>query len=116
MMIIGAALSKVDKLVFAPRFLGLTFLGKQMVWPIIAFLFMTLDTYALHMFPLEAYKVLFILAIAPPAANIAAFAIEMDLNPEKAASTILILTLTSLIYVPAMLVLFNMIVPALIGS
>ena len=48
---------------------------------------------------------LLIMSIVPPAANIAAFAATLDLNPEKAATTVLLGTIFALFYIPAVLVL-----------
>lgn len=105
MMIIGAALSRIDKLVIAPRFLLLTFIGQFVLWPAVSLALIGLDHFYLHIFDPQIYKLFFILAIMPPAANIAAFAIKLDLNPEKAASTVLLGTLFGLFYIPAVLVL-----------
>ena len=106
MMIIGAALSKVEKLVIGPRFLSLTFIGQFILWPLVGGAWIGLDKYVLHFFDPQVYKLIFLLSIVPPAANIAAFAVQLDLNPEKAATTILLGTLFALVYIPAMLVLF----------
>lgn len=105
MMIVGCSLSKVSKLVIAPRFLALSFLGQFVLWPIMAFALIAFDLNVLHWFQPEVHKMLMIMAIVPPAANIAAFAAKLDLNPEKAATTVLIGTIFALFYIPAVLVL-----------
>lgn len=107
MMIIGCALSRVKKLVIAPRFLSLTFLGKFVIFPCAALALILFDQSVTQYFTAEVYKLIYILAIVPTAANIAAFAVEMDLRPEKAASTILIGTLVALIYIPLALIFFD---------
>jgi predicted permease len=48
------------------------------------------------------------LSIVPTAANVAAFASQLDLVPEKAATTVLIGTVIALFYIPAMLILMGM--------
>lgn len=105
MMVIGAALSKVKKLVIAPRFLAFAFIGKFMVWPLTTWLIILADQNYWHLFNHEVYQLLFIMAIVPQGANIVAFATQMDLKPEKAASTILIGTIFALFYIPMMLAL-----------
>lgn len=107
MMIIGVALSRETKLVISPRFIGLAFFGKFVVFPIVTVALIMLDQYTLQIFSNEIYKMLYIMAIVPIAANVSAYAIEMNLNPEKAASTILLSTLFALFYVPFMLALFE---------
>lgn len=107
MMIIGAALSRVEKLVIAPRFISLAFLGKFIVFPAIALAMIALDKFVLGFYGTEIHKMFLVLSIVPPAANIAAFAVEMNLNPEKAATTILLGTILALFTIPVMLILFD---------
>ena len=104
MMIIGAALSCVKRLIFPPRFLSLAFFGKFILWPILIYGFITLDRMVLKMFTPDVYKLGLIIAIVPPAANITAFAAQMNMKPEKAAMTVLIGTILALFYIPAVLV------------
>ena len=47
MMIVGAALAKMDKFVFGPRFTAMSFAGKMLVWPGLCYLFVMLDQYVL---------------------------------------------------------------------
>lgn len=102
MMIIGAALAKTDRLVFGPRFVGLVFAAKFVLWPLIAAGLVALDAHVTHLFPGEVHRLLLVLSILPPAANIAAFAAQLDLRPEKAATTVLAGTVFALFYIPAM--------------
>ncbi len=105
MMVIGAALSKLTKLVIAPRFLAFTFIGKFIVWPLLAWILILVDQNYLHLYSREVHQLLFIMAIVPQGANIAGFATQMNLKPEKAASTILLGTVFALFYIPMMLAL-----------
>ncbi|MCK5285063.1 MAG: AEC family transporter [Alphaproteobacteria bacterium] len=107
-MIIGVALSPVKRLVVAPRFLFLTFVAQFIMWPFLAWGLIMLDQLVLKVFDPEVHKLFFIMSIVPPAANIAAFSVQLDLKPEKAATTILIGTVFALFYIPAMLVLSGM--------
>jgi predicted permease len=103
MMIIGAALSKVSKFVIGPRFLTLALLGKFMFWPGLVCGWIVLDKLVLHMFAPEIYSLMLVMSIVPPAANIAAYAAQLDLVPEKAATTILLGTFFALFYIPLIL-------------
>lgn len=105
MMIIGVSLSRVEKLVMSVKFLFIVFFAQFFVWPILAWCMIVFDQNVTQWFTSEIYKMIMIMAIVPPAANIAAFAAKLDLNPEKAATTVLIGTLFALFYIPAVLVL-----------
>lgn len=107
MMIVGAALAGVKKLVFGPRFLAQVIFWKFMVWPALAYGFVSLDNLYTHWFTPDIHNLLLVMSIVPPAANIAAFAAQMNLEPEKAATTILINTILALFYIPFMIWLFG---------
>ncbi|MGQ0526510.1 MAG: AEC family transporter [Alphaproteobacteria bacterium] len=103
MMIIGAALSKVEKIVIGPRLAGLAFAGKFLAWPLLVSGAVALDWYFLHWLDSSIYKLMLVYSIVPPAANIAAFAAQMNLVPEKAATTVLLGTVFALFYIPLVL-------------
>lgn len=108
MMIIGVSLSKAKKLIIAPRFISLVFAGKFIVWPLAAFAVVWLDERVFGLFGNEIHNLLMIMAIVPPAANVAAFAAQLDMRPEKAATTILLGTVFALFYIPLMVMLLGM--------
>ncbi len=103
MMIIGAALGGMEKFVFGPRLVALVFAGKFVIFPLLSLLFIALDKTVMHWFSPEIYNLLVIVAIVPPAANIAAYATQMNIEPEKAATTILIGTIFALFYIPCVI-------------
>ncbi len=103
MMIVGAALANIDKFVFGKRFIALVFAGKFIIFPALVFGFILLDQHVFKWLSADLYNLLMMMAIVPPAANIATFAIQMNLEPEKAATTILIGTIFALFYIPAMI-------------
>lgn len=100
MMIIGGALAGLEKFVFGPRLLGLVFLGKFILTPILSLIFIGFDKAVTQWYGPDIYNLLIIVAIVPPAANIAAYATQMNIEPEKAATTILIGTVFALFYIP----------------
>lgn len=108
MMIIGVSLSRAKKLIIAPRFISLVFLGKFVVWPLAALLLVWLDRSFLKLFENDIHNLLLVMAIVPPAANVAAFAAQLDMRPEKAATTILIGTVFALFYIPVFIALLGM--------
>ena len=103
MMIIGVSLGRIDSIKIGWRFLSVAFAVKFVIWPIIAFALIMLDRMVLHWYDTPIHQILFIIAIVPQAANTSAFAAQLDLNPEKAASTILIGTIFALFYIPLIL-------------
>ncbi|MGH1375402.1 MAG: AEC family transporter [Alphaproteobacteria bacterium] len=103
MMIVGAALSTLDKFVFGPRFISLVFAGKFIAWIALAFGFVLLDRHIFNWFTTDIHNLVMVMALVPPAANIATFATQMNLQPEKAATTILVGTIFALFYIPAMI-------------
>ncbi|MCB1841106.1 MAG: AEC family transporter, partial [Alphaproteobacteria bacterium] len=103
MMIVGAALANINKLVFGPRFMALVFLGKFVAWPALIYAFIAFDNAVLGWYPQDIHNLILIMSLVPPAANIAAFAAQMNLKPEKAATTILVSTVFALVYIPAMI-------------
>jgi len=100
MMIIGVALSQVDKLVFGPRFLSLVCAGKFVLWPVVMGMFTLADVHLFGLFHPEIHKLMLVISIVPPAANIAAFAAQLNVQPEKAATTVLLCTVFALFYIP----------------
>ncbi len=103
MMIIGAALAKITKFEFGPRFLSLVFIGKFVGWPGLVFLWVLADRHFFHMFDQSIYNLMLVMSVVPPAANIVSFAAQLDLVPEKAATTILLSTVFALFYIPCIL-------------
>lgn len=100
MMIIGAALGQASKLIFSLRFVSLAFLGKFVVWPLFALVFIALDKDVFHVFNHTSHQMFFILSIVPPGANIVAFAGKLDMYPAKAATTIVVGTIMALLTIP----------------
>lgn len=100
MMIIGVALSAIQKFSIVPDFTALAFAGKFIAWPVLAFMFAVFDAHVTRLYEPEIYRLLYLLAAVPFAANIAAFAAQMDLRPEKAATTILLGTVFALFFIP----------------
>ena len=103
MMIVGAAFAGIDKFVLGARFITLVFLGKFIALPALALAFVFLDHHLLQWLSTDLHHLLIVITILPPAASIATFATQMNLLPEKAATTILLGTLFALFYIPAVI-------------
>lgn len=108
MMIIGTALAPIKKLAIGSRFLALTFAGQFVLWPLLAYGVISFDKAVLHFWGNEVHGLIMVISLVPPAANITAFAAQLDLRPDKAATTVLAGTVFALFYIPLMLALMGM--------
>lgn len=103
MMIVGCSLPRLSQLVIAPRFLSIVFLSQFVVWPAVVLGLIELDQHVLGLFGTEVHKMMIIMSVVPPAANITAYAAKLNLDPEKAATTVLVGTVFALFYIPIVL-------------
>ncbi len=100
MMIVGLAISKIDSWRFDYRFL-LSSLGFRIVlWPALAFLFVTIDRNYLGWFDERVYKVFILISILPFAFTPIIFATLFNLHPRPIARSVLVSTFLSLLYLP----------------
>lgn len=83
--------------------LGLLFLAKFAVWPLIILLFALLDSHFFNFYPKSTHQLLMLLSLVPLAANCVALAEEFDSHPEQVALAVLLSTLFALLYIPVML-------------
>ncbi len=100
MMIIGVALSKMKRLEFDWRLIGWLFGAKFIVWPALALIFIVTDQYTLHLFPGTVHGLILIFCSVPLMANLVAYAAQLNLHAEKAASSVLLGTLFAIVYMP----------------
>ena len=106
MMIIGLGLAGIIEYKFDFLFIGLSFLGKFFLWPVLALLTIFLDSHYLKFYNPDAYKILILLSVIPIAANTVSFATLLKSHPEKVAIAVLFSTLFALFYVPLAVTLF----------
>lgn len=106
MMLIGLGLAGFSSFAVDYVFLGLTFLAKFIIWPLIMLLIITADIYYLHIYSPEIHRVIVLMSVVPLAANTVAYATELKAQPEKAALTVFLSTIFALIYIPLVVVLF----------
>lgn len=112
MMIIGMGLDGLWKgNGFDVKFLQLSLGTKHIVWPLLVTGFMLLDKSFFHLLYGELYKVMFVFAIVPLAGNTVTLAVLLKAQPEKAALAVLLSNLLSLIYIPIMLSIYEVVWP-----
>jgi predicted permease len=100
MMLIGVALSKIDKLRINAKFLAFLFSAKFLLWPVCTYGFAMLDKNIFHLFDDNIYTMLLVLGTVPLAANTVAYAAQFNIRPGEAAMAVLSSTLFALIYIP----------------
>lgn len=100
MMIIGMGLADIKKIEFDFKFIGLTFLIKFAVWPLLMILLIFLNSTFFKIFDNSLDKILLLMAIVPLAANTVSYATLLKAKPEKASLAVLLSTFFALFYIP----------------
>ncbi len=107
MMVIGMGLvGGAKKGGIDPRFIKVALFSKHILWPMMIVLIILIDRYLTHFLYQELYTVMFVFAIVPLAGNTVTLAVLLKAQPEKAAFTVLLSNLVSLIHVPLMMALY----------
>jgi len=101
MMIIGIALSKLPKLELSLRLTGWLFFAKFILWPLGGAAIILADQLVFQMFTAPLHGMILIFTTVPLMSNLVAFAAQLNLHPEKAASCVLVSTIFALIFMPA---------------
>lgn len=104
-MLIGFGIGELSKLKFDIKFIGITFLARFIVWPLVIMLIIILDHYTLQLYNPQIYKVMLLMATVPLAANAVAFSTILKVHPEKMALAVLLSTLFALFYIPLVMTL-----------
>lgn len=102
MMIIGLGLAGMTQFKLDAKFVGMTFLAKFLVWPLLIIGLVTLDQQVFGIYDALTHQVLILLSIVPLAVNTVVMASLIQCHPEKAAATVLLSTLFALFYIPVM--------------
>ena len=93
------------------KFLQLALTAKHIVWPLLICGFILMDKTFVHLLYDDLYKVMFVFSIVPLAGNTVTLAVLLKAQPEKAAFTVLLSNLLSIIYIPMMLLLYEFLWP-----
>lgn len=107
LILVGIAIGELGKVKIDIPLIAFTTIMTYILWPLIAFALIALDTLYLHFYSPEIYKVLLLMSIVPVGASIVAISTELKVEPEKASFVVLFTTLLSLIYVPAFIAIFQ---------
>lgn len=106
MMVIGLAIAAMPDFKIDKKFLGLTFLAKFVIWPLVIFLILFIDRSFCGFYNDVEREALILTSIVPLAVNTVVLASILDVQPSKAASAVLLSTLFALLYTPVMCYFF----------
>lgn len=106
MMIVGVGISELTSFKIDIKFVGMTFLAKFFVWPLLMLAVITLDASYLGVYDEITHQALILISIVPIAINTVIMASMTNSQPEKASATVLLSTLFALVYIPIMVNLF----------
>lgn len=106
MMLVGLGLSDYKKFEIDFSFVSLAFIGKFLLWPLVAIAILFIDHNTFKIFNPTSYKLILLMTIVPLAANVVSFATILKSHPEKVAMAVLLSTIFALFYIPLFVVLF----------
>lgn len=107
MMIIGVALSKLEKLEVDWKLIANLYVPKFIAWPLFGFGFVLLDLHVLNWFTAPVHQMMIIISTVPLAGNLVAYSATLNLHPEKAAAAVLISTIMAFATVPGAILLYQ---------
>jgi predicted permease len=99
MMIIGLGLSAFHHLWKDIRFTSFILVGKFLCWPILTLAMLAVYGWATPVEPVVR-QIFLLLSLMPIAANSVAFATHLRVEPDKAATIVLLSTVVALFYIP----------------
>jgi predicted permease len=106
MLLIGLGLSGITALKFDFKFIGITFLAKFIIWPLLIVAVIIIDKLTFKLFDASIEKVMILMSIVPLAANTVVYATQLKAQPEKASLAVFLSTLFALIYIPLIAIYF----------
>lgn len=102
MMIIGLGLAALRNFKLDFKFIGVSFLAKFLVWPLLVLILTTIDRLLFGIYAPSIHQALILLSIVPLPVSSVILALVLQTQPEKTATTVLLSTIFALIYVPFM--------------
>jgi malate permease and related proteins len=102
MMIIGLGLSTMKRLELDAGFIGILFIARFAVWPVLALGLVWLDTQFFDIYSEAVRRAVLLISIMPLAANAVALASLLRCEPEKTATAVFLSAIFAAIYVPLM--------------
>lgn len=100
MLMVGLGISQLERFVVDYKFTAHMFLSKYIFCPLFYIVFVFLDKFILGIYSSSEYQALILLSSAPLAANSIVISSILKLQPERVATTVLISSVFSLIFIP----------------
>lgn len=103
MMMIGAALARMDNFRFDwSFFIGVAIL-RYLIWPLLGLGLVALDYYWFSLLDQQVYTLILLICACPLAANTVAYATQLSLYPALTACMVLLTTVIALVFIPLLL-------------
>lgn len=106
MMMVGIGLASLTEFKLDLKFVGMTFLAKFLVWPLLVLSIILFDRLFLGIYDSPAQQVLILISIVPLAINMVFMASLTQNQPERIAATVLLSMFFALLYLPIMVYFF----------
>lgn len=100
MILIGLGLAGVTQQWFDGKFVLTAFLAKFVIWPLVMFGIIAIDTAVFYFFSADIHRVMVLISVVPLAANTVTYATALRAHPEKASLAVLLSTVFALLYIP----------------
>ena len=100
MMMIGLSLAPIKRLKIDFKFLGVSILARYIVWPAVMFGTIIIDRNITHLYSNNLHQLFMISAFIPMAVTSLVLATIFEIHPEKVAMSVMITTVTAIIYIP----------------
>lgn len=107
MSIIGLSMAKLSRVHFDFNYIWNTILWRFPVWTAAALGVIYIDARFLGWLSQDYYALILLYAAMPLPANSVAYAAQLNVHPQKAASAVLASTLIALLYIPAIMIFFD---------
>lgn len=107
MSIIGLSMAKISRVHFDFNYIWNATLWRFPVWTIAALATVMADIVFFDLLPAEYRALIILYAAMPLPANSVAYAAQLNVHPQKAASAVLATTLIALVYIPAIMLLYQ---------
>lgn len=106
-LMIGLGLSRLNHFRFEGKLIAFTTVFKFILWPMLVMSLIMFDRAVTHMFNDQIHKIFILLAVLPLPANAVAYAIQLNVQPDRASTQVFLSTVFALFYVPLVMALWG---------
>lgn len=104
---IGLGMARLQSLKLDLGLIAFVFSFKFLMWPLITLGFIFLDRFLIHEFTPQIHQMLLLLSVMPLPANTIAFALQLNVQPDKASTLVFLSTVFALFYIPVVMVMWG---------